>query len=294
MTRHLPLLLLFLIAAVVPMRLGAKDVEVSGEATYYDDGRHSRVECERLAAEQARVNALAKAFGTIVTQDIIQSDRVVDGRETNNFLALSATEVRGEWVADIGQPQFSYEHDANQNLIVTCKIKGRAHEISNEAVAFETAVLKNGVFRNNESSNFTDGDQMYLYFLGSSDGYLMVFLEDETRSVYNLLPYPHSTQKDVRVKKYEEYTFFSPERGKGQFGQEEELILTAEDYPEYNKLYVVYSPNPFSAPVMRSQGVLPEMKADDFTKWLLKTRRNDPKMGLKVINMEISPKTRLN
>lgn len=60
---------------------GADIVSVKGESTFYDDGTHSRVECMRLALEQARVDALAKKFGTIVTQDILQSDRLVGNRE---------------------------------------------------------------------------------------------------------------------------------------------------------------------------------------------------------------------
>lgn len=285
--KNLLITLLFLSSAVLSVR--AKDVEVSGEATYYDDGRHSRVECMQLAAQQARVNALANQFGTLVTQNIMQSARIADGRETNDLLALSETEVRGEWIADIGEPKYEYAYDKDQNLIVTCRIKGKARAISNEAASFETAVLKNGIFRSHESSNFKDGDQMYLYFLGATDGYVMVFLEDETKTVYNILPYPHDTKGEVKVKKFQEYTFFSPEKGKGEFGQEEELILTAPDNLEYNKIYVVFSPKAYSGPVMKSPGELPQMASADFTKWLLKARRNDPTMGVKVINMEIAP-----
>lgn len=268
----------------------AKDVEVTGEATYYDDGRHSRIECMQLALEQARVNALAKEFGTVVTQDIIQSDRVSNGKETNDFLALSSTEVKGEWLGDVGEPKYDYSYDANQNLIVTCRVKGKARAVSNQAASFETAALKNGMFRNNESSSYNDGDQMYLYFLGASDGYVMVFLEDESRKVYNLLPYRRDSKGEVKVKKFQEYIFFSREKGNREFGPEEELLLTAPNHPEFNKLYVVFSPNQFSLPVMKNPGELPELTSDAFSKWYLKARRNDPSMAMKVINLQISPR----
>lgn len=273
----------------------AHDVEVSGEATYYDDGHHSRMECLKLAAEQARVNALAKEFGTLVTQDFVQNVRISNGKETNDLLALSATEVKGEWIADIGEPKYEYAYDEKQNLIVTCKIKGKARPISNESVSFETAVLKNGMLRDrHESASFNDGDQMYLYFLGASDGYLMVFFEDESKTVYNLLPYPHDVKREVKLKKFQEYIFFSPEKGKGEFGQEEEMILTAPDNVEYNKMYVVYSPKAFSPPVMKTVGLLPEIAASNFSKWLIKARHNDPEMGVKVINMAVYPRESSN
>ena len=73
-----------------------RDVAVKGEATYYDDGRHSRTECMRLAAEQARIDALAREFGTIIAQNFQQTDRISNGVETNVFLSLSRAEVKGE------------------------------------------------------------------------------------------------------------------------------------------------------------------------------------------------------
>ncbi|MCH5218372.1 MAG: DUF4384 domain-containing protein [Muribaculaceae bacterium] len=282
-------LILLMLLALPALARAAGDREVEGEATYYDDGRHSRLDCMALAAEQARVNALAREFGTVVTQDIIQTERVRHGKESSDFIATSMTEVKGEWLGDIGEPKYTFEHDKDQNLIVTCRIRGRARAISNEAPPFETAVLNNGFFRTNETTLFRNGDQMYLYFLGAADGYVMAFLEDESRNVYCLLPYPNSTKGEVKVKKQQEYTFFSPEKGRGEFGQEEELILTAEDYPEYNKLYVMYSSRPFSAPVMKKDGYIPSLPSADFTKWLLKTRRNDPAMGVHVVNLEILP-----
>ena len=142
----------------------------------------------------------------------------------------------------------------------------------------------------NADTRFRDGDDMYLYFLGSTDGYLTVWLEDESRTVYNLLPYPRDPKSEVRVKRYQEYTFFNSSLGKGMFGPEEELILTAPEETEYNRIYVVFSPNPYSRPAMSADAGLPSLPSADFSKWLMRMRRNDPKMGVKAINLEISPR----
>lgn len=263
---------------------------VAGEATYYDDGRHSKVECMRLAAEQARVQALANHFGTIVAQDFIQTDRIKSGRETNDLLALSMTEVKGEWVSDIGEPEYTITFDKDQNMVVTCKVKGKAQAISNEATAFETSALRNGMTKAHADTRFNDGDDLFLYFLGSTDGYVTVWLEDEARNVYALLPYPRDSKSEVKVKRYNEYVFFSTAKGKGQFGPEEELTMTADGNTEYNRLYVVFSPNPYSRPPMRADGGLASLPSADFNKWLLKARHSDPKLGVKTINLEINPK----
>lgn len=276
--------------AIPAMTFAADIVSVKGESTFYDDGTHSRVECMRLALEQARVDALAKKFGTIVSQDILQADRVQGNREHNDFLSLSSTEVRGEWVADEGEPEYKFERDKDENLIVTCIVRGKAKAIDNESAQFNSAVLRNGTDTRNADINFKDGDAMFLDFQSGEDGYLAVFLEDEQKNVYQLLPYVADQKSRVSVKKGPRYVFFSPSHGKrGEIV--DELILTAEYNTEYNRVYVLFSPDQFSVPVMnRDPGQLPWMNADEFSKWLVRTRKNDPKMGVKAMNLIISPR----
>ncbi|MDE7180232.1 MAG: DUF4384 domain-containing protein [Muribaculaceae bacterium] len=286
---------LLIILALLPALLSSRAdiVSVSGESTYYDDGTKSRVECMRLAAEQARIDALARKFGTIVSQDILQTDRIKGNREQNDFLALSSTEVKGEWVADDGEPEYEFSHDSKSNLIVHCKLKGKAKEISNEAASFEASVLRNGTDVRNADNLFRDGDDMYLHFRSSTDGFLSVFLEDETGNVYLLLPYPRDAKTRVPVRRDHDYVFFSRDCEKADGGDgslTEEMIMTAPDDEEYNRVFVVFSPEYFSRPVMDTTGGLPAMKTADFNKWLVKARRNDPKMGVKAMNIRISPR----
>ncbi len=292
MTRTLIRTLLCLVAAMTAATVWGvpKAVALTGQATYYDNGHHSKVECMKLAAEQARIDALAREFGTIVSQDIVQTDRIRTGRETNDVLAVSMTEVKGEWLGDTEEPRYEFSYDNDSNMVVSCTVKGTARAITNEAVSFETTALRNGIHSANADTRFRDGDDMYLYFLGSTDGYLTVWLEDESRTVYNLLPYPRDPKSEVRVKRYQEYTFFNSSLGKGMFGPEEELILTAPEETEYNRIYVVFSPNPYSRPAMSADAGLPSLPSADFSKWLMRMRRNDPKMGVKAINLEISPR----
>lgn len=284
-------LLILLLAFIWQIGAYASDiVSVEGESTYYDNGTHSKVECMRLALEQARIDALAKKFGTLVSQDILQTDRIAGSREHNDFLALSQTEVKGEWVADDGAPEYEFSHDAEENLIVKCRIRGKAKAINNESAEFKALVLRNGMTDANADNRFRDGDSMYLLFKGASDGFVAVFLQDEAGKVYRLLPYPQDSKTRVPVKGGSDYLFFSQRLArKGE--PVEEIILTAEFNLEYNRVYVLFSPEPFSCPVMNhNPGMLPDMKATDFTKWLVKARNADSKMGMKIINVEIAPK----
>ncbi len=275
---------------ILPPIMSAKGVvSVKGESTYYDNGTHSKVECMRLALEQARLDALAREFGTLVSQDILQTDRVTGSRERNDFLALSSTQVKGEWIADEGEPEYTFEHDAQANMIVTCRVKGKAREINNESAEFEAVVLRNGTEAVHADNRFRDGDSLYLLFKGSADGYLAVFLQDESNNVIQLLPYYNDSKTRIPVKRGWEYVFFDPKRT--DLTEFEGLVMTAPDYPEYNRLYAIFSPNPFSAPVMtKNPGELPYTDYNDFSKWLVKARHNDAAMGMKIVNLEISPK----
>ena len=107
--------------------------------------------------------------------------------------------------------------------------------------------------------------------------------------MFQLLPYTNDQKSRIPVKKGTRYVFFSPKDGqKGEIV--DELILTASYNTEYNRVYVLYSPDQFSSPVMnREPGQLPWMNSEEFSKWLVKTRKNDPKMGVKAMNLIIAP-----
>lgn len=289
---RVPMVLALLVwcMGLIPVSLSAKGiVTVQGESTYYDNGTHSKVECMKFALEQARIDALAREFGTLVSQDIMQSDRVTGSREKNDFLALSSTQVKGEWIADEGEPVYTFDHDKDANLIVTCRVRGKAKEISNESAEFEAVVLRNGTDKVHTDNRFRHGDSLYLYFKGSTNGYLTVFLQDEADNVIQLLPYYNDSKTRIPVKGGWEYVYFDPDRADNTTDFEG-LVMTAPNNLEYNRLYVIFSPNAFSAPVMtRNPGELPYMAAGEFSKWLVKSRRNDSAMGVKIINIEINP-----
>lgn len=266
---------------------------VKGEYTYYGDKATSPAECKRLALEGARLDALAKEYGTIVTQDVLQADRIDSKGEANKFLSLSSTEVKGEWIADDGEPEFEITLDKDDNLVVRCKVKGKAREISNESTEFDARVLRNGTKPGNASTDFYDGDDLYLYFTAPVDGYVSVFLSLEDGNVYQMLPYLSDTKGEAKVKRNYDYVFFDPTKAEGTFGTPDQFRIATAGVIEFNKIYVVFSPSYFAKPVMRARNSmeeLPSMSEDDFSKWLVKSRRNDSKMGVRQMNLKIYPK----
>ena len=79
--------------------------QVCGEYTYYAEGNESPNQAKLKAWEGAKVEALAREFGTIVSQSTTQSETLANGEENSCFSQLSSTEVKGEWLEDGGEPE---------------------------------------------------------------------------------------------------------------------------------------------------------------------------------------------
>lgn len=264
-------------------------VDVMGTYTYYAKDSESLAVAKQKALEGARAEALKQRFGTIVQQNTMQSSSVRDGREDIHFLELSSTESMGEWISDNGTPDQKCDFDSDGKLYVVCTVKGKARAITNEASEFKATVLRNGTDLRHADNFFKSGDQMYLDFTAPSKGYVTVFLADESGQVFQMLPYPRSHIDEVKVERNKEYKFFDPASG-GEFGEVQEMLLTAEDGEEFNQIYVLFSPNIFSMPAMHMNpgDVPPSMSQEEFSKWLLKVRRADSRMGVSKINVTIS------
>lgn len=288
MLKHLTAIITFL---SLTLAAAASDVKtVSGESTFYGESSHSLNDCKRFALEQARIAALAHEFGTTISQDVYQRDVVSGTTESNYFSMLNRTEVNGEWLADEGEPQYTVGHDADNNFVVTCRIKGKARRLTNEAAEFAASVLRNGNEKRFADTRFRDGDDMKLYFRAPVAGYLAVYLIDDSRNVYSLLPYSTASDGIVRTARDKDYVFFDAAKADKAFGQPDELVITLEGDVERNQLYVLFSPNPFTRALDNSAeaGLPRSLSYDDFTRWLTNARKRDPRMGMKVMHLEIT------
>lgn len=268
----------------------ADDVrKVKGEFTFYGDGSHSRDYCKNAALEGARIQALAKEFGTVLSQNVTQDDKIDARGESTFFSSMTSTEVKGEWIADTEEPVFTYDHDSEGNLIVTCKVKGTAKPISNEAVDFEAIVLRNGSERKFADTTFRTKDSLRLLFRAPRDGFMAVYLIGSDKMAYRLLPYLRSADGRTEVKHDREYIFFDPEHSEPGFGQVDDLSLETDMPVEQNQIYVIYSPNEFTKAVDDYNGELAprSLTYDKFSKWLNNARKRDNKMSHKVINVFI-------
>ncbi len=261
--------------------------QVCGEYTYYAEGNESPNQAKLKAWEGAKVQALAKEFGTVVSQSTAQSETAVNGQEQSFFSQLSSTEVKGEWLEDVGEPEYKVEF-TDDMLVVRCRACGKARELSNEAVDFSATILRNGTEARFADVNFRNGDDMFLLFRSPADGYVAVYLVDATQTVYCLLPYMGNAAGQQSVRHNEEYIFFSPTHAKEK-GTVDEYTLTCNDGMERNQVYVIFSPQPFTKALddQVDAGLPRQLEYEKFSRWLTSCRRRDPKMGVKVMHIEI-------
>lgn len=291
---RLPVLIIILlnmsIFDVLSVSAQNKEKECEGEFSYFSQRSDSQQDCERIALDGARIDALRRTFGSVIEQNLISSQEVTNDKERMTFNSISSVDVKGEWLKDIESPSFKYDRDSDGTLIVTCKVKILARSISNRASEFQVFALRNAPNIGNRDSEFRSGERIYLYFSSPIDGYVQVYLIDTLGEAACLLPYPSSSSDGIKVKGGKEYILFDKVSEGNEFGKTKEYILETDDDYEYNRLVVLFSPNPFSKASVKGIGVGKPLSTTDneFTKWRLSLQRKDPDMGVKELVLRIS------
>lgn len=294
----LPLLsiLLLLSSAAVAQRIAT----VEGEYVYHVPENVSDEEARRVGLYRAQLVAIANEFGTLVSQNATTVTENRQGQSSVDFFAVGGSDVRGEWLETLGSPtyKFSYEGDFR---VLRVWVKGKAREIVASLTECDLHVLRNGTDNRFESTDFVDGDMLYVSFRSPMDGYLCLFLLDENdHNCYALLPDPDdSSNGSYHVKGNEQYVFFSSGHMEGKQPYPCDVYLNcANSRVENNVLYVVFSPNKFVRPVasfgssIKDNGdTLPgSVTFRSFTKWLNAARSRDKDMICKQISITIKKK----
>ena len=270
--------LIIILLLSFPTTFFAQQVKkVVGTYTYYAPEDISLDRAKRTALERAQIEAIAETFGTNISQH--NSTRVTNknGHSDIDFLSISSSDVKGEWIETIGNPEYTIHYDKNM-LVVKCVVKGNVREIESAAIDIKAKVLRNGTEDRFESSEFRNGDDMYLSFQSPTNGFLAVYLLDNNGDAFCLLPYRNQTDGIQRIAANISYVFFSEKHAE----QEErrfvdEYTLTCEHINENNQIYIIFSPNPFVKANDNDNGeLLPrEIDGHSFQTWLAKVRRKD-------------------
>ena len=217
---------------------------VSGSYIYVIPETQSYIEAKETAILKAQLQILANTYGT--TMDLSTSTSITDvGTKVH---ALSQSQIKGEWLETIGQPIITKLFDGD-NFAIKVEITGKVREVASSSSDFIAKVLCGVPDIRYENVLFNSGDRLFLYFQAPGDGFLTVYLFDGQDTVFCLLPYTNQSRGICPIIGGTEYIFFSRNNNNGDKAMPskdiDEYTLETSSILEVNRLYIIFSPNPF-------------------------------------------------
>ncbi len=254
-----------------------KTVSLNGKYSYVlgDNDNVTIREAKIKCVELAKAEALKTAFGTIVSSDFINSDRVVNDEFSSYYLSETSTSVKGEWLGDERDPEIKMEI-IDGDLVFSAEVWGKAREITRATTDLKWQVKKDVGGQKLEADAFNSGERFFVSFRSPADGYVAIYLITGDSETACLLPYRKDLTGRFQVKGGKEYLFFD----KTQDPAASYYKLSTTEPQEYNQLVIIYSPNPFTKcmDIGRDSRHPNALDSKDFAKWLIKSQRADNDM----------------
>lgn len=240
-----------------------KEVHSTGEYSFKIEKDQTFNQAKELVIEQAKINAIEKAFGRIIINgntSYIQNDATKGKTETNSkFNFFSDSFVKGEWLKDTAKPVISIQ-TIGEDQWIFAKVQGIIREITSQPVSFKLFTA-NCLAANCQTNIFTNNQDFFVGFQSPVSGYLALFLEDlSIGETSKILPYEFSEKNtgSVPIEKNKFYWFFS----KKLDALDENLVVDEMNFKisdnsivEYYKLYILFSETPFISPIFTNDNV---------------------------------------
>lgn len=271
--------------------LAQRTEKVIATYTYIAPDDVSLETARETALERAKIQAIAEEFGTIISQMNSTFISNINGKSEVDFSSIGNSEVKGEWIETYGEPEYSISYEHNM-LVVKVEVKGRIREIDSSPIDFKAKVLCNGTDYRFERTDFRDGDELFLSFQSPLNGYLAVYLIDNDKNVFCLLPYQRQMNGIYNIVANHEYILFSERDAQSEEERSlvDEYTMTATIQHERNLLYIIFSPNNFvkAADTYRDNDRLPrQLDYEQFQHWLSNCRKRDKSMRVEITIIHI-------
>ena len=239
--------------------------EISGTYKYYVPANESVEVARHTAIDRARLQALAREFGEAISQTQALTSSDIDGQYSDAFYSSGESSVQGEWLQDTKELVVSQSIENNM-LVIEATVTGLARSKSHLGVDFT--------------------------FQTPQVGYLAVYLVDETKTAYCLLPYRSQSFGIQPIKANTEYLFF--DAATDNAADEYELNCENDKGIIFNDLYIIFSKNDFVKAVDKQSAQNAEgldmprsLSFADFQKWLNKRRAADADLQVKLQTITI-------
>jgi hypothetical protein len=256
------------------LSFGQKTVPVSGIYTMELIRTRTMEETEKTCIEQAKLAAIAKEFGTVVTETTVNNTTDVNGQADTRFTVLTRTAVKGEWLEDTKQPKVTWIC-AEQTMRVTAEVHGKIRAFGKEGKVEVKFFTCGAGAQAHEKFVFKEGESLYAHFQSSKSGYLSVYYIDHTaNTAVRLLPSAGGQSNDaLEIKTDKEYILFDRNKAVsyGWNGQSSELELNLPEGKQTvaDEIVAVYTAEPYTKPLLkRTQDGLAEIAASEFENWL--------------------------
>jgi hypothetical protein len=278
----------------------AQRIVVTGQAEVLMTDPDNQFFYEYEAKKAAIENAVNSRFGTSISTNYERLTMTeIDGRSV-----ISHTDIRNNymnsfpnarWLGDKEEPVYNQYKDVKGNWWMKCTVTGFAEEIKSAEVEFSALTLDGTDYKKDETIQFIEGENGYIYFKSAEDGYLMIFYDDMA-TIQRCLPYNAMKETLFKIDANRDYIFFSPEHAdyiKNNYIVDEIEFFTESEL-EYNQFYFLFSPDPFKTPVLDAEKELEDgyytfkwLKRDEFKEWLQKCRIRYPDLQVQIIGITI-------
>lgn len=294
-SKKLYLILVLLLSLIALPSSAQKKITAEGDYIATDDDSPKKARAK--ARDKAIFNGLEKEYGTYMSQEGTTIIENKNGQSDVNVRQETSSLLKGECY-EIKKEEYSEKHEGGMHLY-HAKVTFLAREVTSATVDFIAKVLKKGTEDSYESSDFRNGDQMYLSFTTPKKGYVAVYLVEDDYA-YCLLPYRGQTDGICQVDANKRYVFFSPkDEPNGNNSIVDEFAMGTDKDAVKDIFWILFSPNEFTKPVDAEsgrridvdlagiEGLPRELPYERFQKWKSKLQGSDKKMSVKSITITV-------
>ncbi len=259
-------------------RASSDPVKVSGEGIYYLEGKDNLDYARSMAIQTARANAIASKFGTAISSSVHSSaDIGSGGEERNSFSSVMRSLQTGVWVKDLQAPEVVSFMDADGSFGFKASVKGLARQLKSSPVETRGRVLVEGArgLPPHEADRLREGEEFFFGFQAASDGWVAIYLADETGKVCRAAPASGAGYGLVPVTAGVDVTL------RDERIRNEAYIADPAEQEAHNQVIYVFSPAPFTQPLASDTYTgrgLPTLSYDRFHEWLQDTALSDERL----------------
>ena len=110
--------LFWLISILVSLSASAQDVQtVEAEYVYEVPEDVSLAAAKQTALEKAKIRVIAETYGTVVSESNTVRMANRNGISSVDFLSIGGSDVKGEWIETIGQPEYQINYNGDRLIV---------------------------------------------------------------------------------------------------------------------------------------------------------------------------------